>query len=84
MVMRRENETIKRYVHLSTGNYNDRTAKYYEDICLFTCREDIAYDAGLVFNMLTGYSSVQQMMRMTIAPTGLKRRFIDLIEREAN
>ena len=84
MVMRRENERIKRYVHLSTGNYNYRTAKYYEDICLFTCREDIAYDAGLIFNMLTGYSAVQQMMRLVIAPTGLKRRFLDLIEREAN
>jgi len=84
MVMRRENDRIKRYVHLSTGNYNDRTAKYYEDICLFTCREDIAYDAGLIFNMLTGYSSVQNMMRLAIAPTGLKRRFLDLIEREAS
>ena len=84
MVLRRENDRIKRYVHLSTGNYNDRTAKYYEDICLFTCREDIAYDAGLIFNMLTGYSSVQTMMRLAIAPTGLKRRFLDLIEREAS
>jgi polyphosphate kinase len=84
MVMRRESERIRRYVHLSTGNYNDRTAKYYEDLCLFTCREDISYDAGLLFNMLTGYSTVQQMMRLTIAPTSLKRRFLDLIEREAN
>ena len=84
MVMRRENDRIKRYVHLSTGNYNNRTAKYYEDICLFTSREDIAYDAGIIFNMLTGYSSVQRMNRLTIAPTGLKRRFIELIEREAN
>lgn len=84
MVIRRENDRIKRYVHLSTGNYNDRTAKYYEDVCLFTCREDIAYDASLLFNMLTGYSTVQQMMRLTIAPAALKRRFLDLIEREAN
>jgi len=84
LVMRRENDRVKRYVHLSTGNYNDRTAKYYEDICLFTCREDITYDAGLIFNMLTGYSTVQSMMRLTIAPTGLKRRFLELIEREAN
>jgi len=84
IVMRRENERIKRYVHLSTGNYNDRTAKYYEDICLFTCREDIAYDSGLLFNMLTGYSSVQQMMRLTMAPSGLKRRFLDMIKREAD
>jgi polyphosphate kinase len=84
MVMRRESEHLKRYVHLSTGNYNDRTAKYYDDICLFTCREDIAYDAGILFNMLTGYSTVQQMMRLTTAPSGLKRRFLELIEREAN
>ena len=84
LVLRRENDRVKRYVHLSTGNYNNRTAKYYEDICLFTCREDIAYDAGLIFNMLTGYSTVQTMNRLTIAPTGLKRRFLELIEREAN
>jgi polyphosphate kinase len=84
MVMRRENDRVKRYVHLSTGNYNDRTAKYYDDICLFTCREDITYDAGILFNMLTGYSTVQQMMRLTTAPSGLKRRFLELIEREAN
>ncbi|WP_461246671.1 polyphosphate kinase 1 [Treponema sp. R6D11] len=84
MVLRRENDRVKRYVHLSTGNYNDRTAKYYEDICLFTCREDIAYDAGLIFNMLTGYSIVQTMTKLTIAPIALKRRFLELIEREAN
>ena len=84
MVIRRENDRLKRYVHLSTGNYNDRTAKYYEDICLFTCRDDIAYDAGLIFNMLTGYSTIQSMARLTIAPSGLKRKFLELIEREAN
>jgi polyphosphate kinase len=84
MVLRRENDRIKRYVHLSTGNYNDKTAKHYEDLCLFTCREDIAYDAGLLFNMLTGYSSVQSMLKLTIAPSGLKRRLLDLIERETN
>jgi polyphosphate kinase len=83
MVMRREHDRIKRYVHLSTGNYNDKTAKFYEDICLFTCREDIAYDAGLLFNMLTGYSVIQTMQRLVIAPAGLKRRLLDLIEREA-
>jgi len=82
MVLRRENDRVRRYVHLSTGNYNNRTAKYYEDICLFTCRDDIAYDAGLIFNMLTGYSAVQSMNALTIAPTGLKRRFLELIERE--
>ncbi|MDR1319436.1 MAG: polyphosphate kinase 1 [Treponema sp.] len=82
MVMRREQGRIKRYVHLSTGNYNDRTAKFYEDLCLFTCREEIAYDAGLLFNMVTGYSVVQSMRRLAIAPSGLKRRLLELIERE--
>ena len=84
LVVRREDDRVKRYVHLSTGNYNDRTAKYYEDICLFTCRDDIAYDAGLIFNMLTGYSATLSMTRLSVAPNGLKRRFLELIEREAN
>ncbi|MDR0584019.1 MAG: polyphosphate kinase 1 [Treponema sp.] len=83
MVFRREHERIKRYVHLSTGNYNDKTAKLYEDICIFTCRDDIAYDAGLLFNMLTGYSDIQTMTRLVIAPTGLKDRLLELIDREA-
>jgi polyphosphate kinase len=83
MVLRRENERIRRYVHLSTGNYNDKTAKAYEDICLFTCREDIAYDASLLFNMITGYSLRQTMQRLVIAPYSLKPRLLELIEREA-
>ncbi|MCL2878792.1 MAG: polyphosphate kinase [Treponema sp.] len=82
LVMRRESGRINRYVHLSTGNYNDKTAKQYEDICLFTNREDIAYDAGLLFNMLTGYSDVQTMRRLVLAPSGLKHKLIELIDRE--
>jgi polyphosphate kinase len=84
MVIRREREGIKRYVHLSTGNYNDRTAKQYEDLGLFTAREDIATDASVFFNMLTGYSAILSMRRLVIAPTFLKRRLIELIERETN
>ena len=83
LVIRREQEKIKRYVHLSTGNYNDNTAKLYEDIGLFTCREEIVYDTGLLFNMLTGYSGVQTMQRLVISPTGMKRRLLELIDREA-
>ncbi|MDR0494941.1 MAG: polyphosphate kinase 1 [Treponema sp.] len=82
MVLRREHERIRRYVHLSTGNYNDKTAKAYEDLCLFTCREDIAYDASLLFNMITGYSLRQAMQRLAIAPYSLKPRILELIERE--
>jgi len=84
VVMRREYDRIKRYVHLSTGNYNDKTAKLYEDISLFTAREDIAFDSGLLFNMITGYSAVQPMGRLVIAPTALKRKFLELIARETN
>ena len=82
VVMRREYDRMKRYVHLSTGNYNDKTAKFYEDLSLFTAREDIAYDAGLLFNMITGYSASQPMGKLVIAPTALKRRLLDLIARE--
>jgi len=84
VVMRKEYNRIKRYVHLSTGNYNDKTAKLYEDLSLFTIREEIAYDAGLLFNMITGYSAVQPMSRLVIAPTALKLRLLELIARETN
>jgi polyphosphate kinase len=83
MVLRREYEHIKRYVHLSTGNYNDKTAKAYEDFCLFTCRDEIAYDAGLLFNMITGYSLKQTMRQLAVAPYDIKPRLLELIEREA-
>ncbi|WP_026043484.1 polyphosphate kinase 1 [Treponema primitia] len=83
MVIRREKEGVKRYVHLSTGNYNDKTAKLYEDLGIFTAREDIAMDASVFFNMLTGYSAIQSMRKLVIAPTSLKRRLLELIEREA-
>jgi polyphosphate kinase len=82
--MRREYDRIKRYVHLSTGNYNDKTAKLYVDISLFTAREDIAYDTGLLFNMITGYSAAQPMAKLIIAPIALKRKLLELISREAS
>jgi polyphosphate kinase len=84
MVIRRENNTgIKRYVHLSTGNYNDKTARQYEDLGLFTAREDIAMDASVFFNMLTGYSAIRSMRKLVVAPAFLKRRLLELIDREA-
>ncbi|GHU61290.1 RNA degradosome polyphosphate kinase [Spirochaetia bacterium] len=82
MVIRREQTGIKRYVHLSTGNYNDKTARQYEDLGLFTSREDIAMDASAFFNMLTGYSAIQSMRKLVIAPAFLKRRLLELIDRE--
>ena len=84
IVMRKEYDRIKRYVHISTGNYNDKTAKLYEDLSIFSAREDIAYDAGLFFNMITGYSAAQPMTRLTAAPNTMKRRLLDLITREGS
>ncbi|MDR2634039.1 MAG: polyphosphate kinase 1 [Treponema sp.] len=82
LIIRRENDRVKRYVHLSTGNYNDKTAKLYEDLGIFTARDEIAFDVGLLFNMITGYSMMQSMGKLVIAPTNLKHRLLDLIERE--
>ncbi|MDR3160084.1 MAG: polyphosphate kinase 1 [Spirochaetaceae bacterium] len=83
LVIRRESGGIRRYTHLSTGNYNDRTAKQYEDIGIFTSNDDIAFDASLVFNMITGYSVVLRTKNLVVAPAALKDKLLRLIEREA-
>jgi polyphosphate kinase len=83
LVVRREGNRIKRYVHLSTGNYNPSTARIYGDLSYFTAREAYADDAGALFNLLTGYSSPPSWQRFSIAPLGLQERIIALIEREA-
>lgn len=84
LVVRRETDGIQRYLHLSTGNYNDRSARLYSDLCLFTAQDDFAYDANLFFNMITGYSIVQNMRRLILAPTAVKYRLIELIQRETD
>jgi polyphosphate kinase len=83
LVVRREGNRIKRYVHLSTGNYNPSTARIYGDLSYFTARDAYADDAGALFNLLTGYSSPPSWKRFAIAPLGLHDRIIALIEREA-
>lgn len=82
LVIRRESNGIKRYVHLSTGNYNDKTVKLYGDICLFTAESYIASDISLLFNMITGYSVINNTNRLIIAPIALKTKLISLINRE--
>ena len=82
LVVRREEDGIRRYVHLGTGNYNDSTAKLYTDIGLLTCSETIGEDATAVFNMLSGYSEPVWWNRLSLAPLWLKDRFISMIERE--
>ncbi|MBQ8562214.1 MAG: polyphosphate kinase 1 [Spirochaetaceae bacterium] len=82
MVVRREETGICRYVHLSTGNYNDKTAKLYVDLSLFTTNEEFANDATLFFNTISGYSIIQPMERLLMAPVTLKDKLLELIERE--
>lgn len=83
LVVRREEEGIRRYVHLGTGNYNDSTAKLYTDCGLFTCSPEIGEDATAVFNMLSGYSEPLAWNRLAVAPLWLRNRFLRLIGREA-
>ncbi|MDE7331495.1 MAG: RNA degradosome polyphosphate kinase [Lachnospiraceae bacterium] len=82
LVVRREEDGIRRYVHLGTGNYNDATAKLYTDIGLLTCAPSIGEDATAVFNMLSGYSEPLGWNKLSIAPLWLKDRFLFLIGRE--
>ena len=82
LVVRREEEGIRRYVHLGTGNYNDSTAKLYTDCGIFTCSEDIGEDATAVFNMLSGYSEPAHWNQLIVAPIWMRKRFLSLIKRE--
>ncbi len=83
LVVRRESDGIKRYVHLSTGNYNEKTARLYSDIGMFTSDEDISNDATALFNMITGYSQPIDWSKLAVAPYGLRRNLMRLITREA-
>lgn len=83
LVVRKEDEGIKRYVHLGTGNYNDATAKLYTDMGLLTCNEAIGEDATAVFNMISGCSEPKQWNKLSLAPYWLRDRFLYLIRREA-
>ena len=82
LVVRREEDGIRRYVHLGTGNYNDSTAKLYTDLGLLTCSAPIGEDATAVFNMLSGYSEPAGWNKLSLAPLWLKDRFLQLIHRE--
>ena len=82
LVVRKENEGIRRYVHLGTGNYNDSTAKLYTDMGLLTCDHRIGEDATAVFNMLSGYSEPLNWNKLSLAPLWLRNKFIELIDRE--
>jgi len=82
LVVRREADGLRRYIHLGTGNYNATTARIYEDLCLLTCRPDIGADASDLFNSLTGYSRQNTYRKLLVAPTGMRQGMVERIERE--
>lgn len=82
LVVRREPEGTRRYVHLSTGNYNASTAKIYEDLGLFTAREDIGNDVSELFNVLTGFSTQSEYRKLLVAPVSLRDQLLIRIRRE--
>ncbi|HEU5057780.1 MAG TPA: polyphosphate kinase 1, partial [Kofleriaceae bacterium] len=84
LVVRREGDVIRRYVHLGTGNYNSQTARLYTDLSLFTAREEIADDASALFNMLTGFADPPRWRRLVVAPFDLESGILERIEREAS
>jgi polyphosphate kinase len=83
LVVRRESDGIRRYVHLSTGNYNPTTARTYTDLGLFTANPDFGEDISELFNLLTGYSQARRWRKLLIAPLGMRERILELIDREA-
>jgi polyphosphate kinase len=82
LVVRREDDGIRRYIHMGTGNYNDSTARIYTDLGYFTSKETFGQDISSLFNMLTGYSTSSGFNKISIAPGGLRRMFIRLIDQE--
>jgi polyphosphate kinase len=83
LIVRREKGQLRRYVHLSTGNYNPSTARMYTDVSLFTCRPSICEDASSLFNLLTGYSAPPRWNSFIVSPLGLHEAVLGLIAREA-
>ncbi|MEA5467451.1 polyphosphate kinase 1 [Spirulina sp. 06S082] len=82
LVVRQEGEKIRRYVHIGTGNYNPKTARFYTDLGLFSSREELGSDLTDLFNFLTGYSRQRSYRRLLISPVNLRDRMVELIERE--
>lgn len=84
LVVRRDDDNIRRYVHLGTGNYNASTSRFYTDVGLLTCRPDFGEDATNLFNLLTGICQFQGTRKLIAAPYEMHDRFLSLIEREAD
>ncbi len=83
LVVRKDKDKIRRYVHIGTGNYNPKTAKLYTDIGLISCREDLGSDLTDLFNFLTGYSKQKAFRKLLVAPVTMRDRMLSMIQREA-
>ncbi|MCI5604161.1 MAG: RNA degradosome polyphosphate kinase [Clostridia bacterium] len=81
-IVRREEDGIRRYVHLGTGNYNDITAQFYTDMGLLTCSKEIGEDAGAFFNMISGFSEPNHWNKLILAPIWLRDKTVEMINRE--
>ncbi|MDP7052005.1 MAG: polyphosphate kinase 1 [Verrucomicrobiota bacterium] len=84
LVVRQEEDGLRRYVHLSTGNYNPTTAKLYTDLGLFTCRPEYGEDATVLFNLLTGFCEFQGAKKLVVAPFEFQRNTLEHIRRETH
>jgi len=82
LVVRKEFDGVKRYVHVGTGNYNAITAKLYTDLGLFTCNEDFCSDVSDIFNYLTGYSKQKDYRKLIVAPINMREKIIEMIDKE--
>jgi polyphosphate kinase len=83
LVVRREGQRLRRYIHLGTGNYNPQTARVYSDLSLFSAAPELGEDVASLFNLLTGYAEPPRWKKLTVAPFGLQEKIIELIGREA-
>lgn len=82
LIVRQEGDLIRRYFHIGTGNYNSKTARFYSDLGLLSCREDLGADLSELFNYLTGYSRQSEYRKLLVAPVNMRKCFAHLIERE--
>ncbi len=83
LVVRREDDGIRRYVHLATGNYNPQTARLYTDLGFFTCNADFCEDVSALFNYLTGYGELPQWRKLIVAPSRMQAFMLEQIQQEA-
>src|SRR5690606_3542731 len=82
LIVRREPHGVQRYVHFGTGNYNEVTARIYSDVSYLTSNEELGADATTFFNAITGYSQPRRMLKLEMAPIGLRERLLELIQSE--